>query len=205
MKNLPARSGFSLVEMGIVLGVVGLVIGGIWLAGSAYLSAHKVNETASGITDMLSNVYGFFPPEIYPKVQTASIDVTSTSHKAGLVPPSFSYDGGVLRSPLGNSIRVFLACWKGGGCPKSGDAMIAIQWAGPASTWKPGTLSSKDCNNLIAKLAGMLNKDEDFIYFQIMTASNSGYQFLYRPVNINTIDCPSNYSGVTLWYRPPSS
>ena len=69
MKNLPAKSGFSLIEMGIVLGVVGVVIGGIWLAGSTFLSAHKVNETASGITDMLSNVYGFFPPELYPTVQ----------------------------------------------------------------------------------------------------------------------------------------
>lgn len=53
------RKGFSLVEAAIVLGVVGLVIGGIWVAAATVIENHKVNKTVEGITTNVSNIRKF--------------------------------------------------------------------------------------------------------------------------------------------------
>lgn len=44
--------GFNLIEAAIVLGVVGLVIGGIWVAAAAHQNAFKLNTSISGILTM---------------------------------------------------------------------------------------------------------------------------------------------------------
>lgn len=48
-RHLPSppqlRSGFSLIEAAIVLGVVGLVIGGIWVAATAVQQKMALNQT----------------------------------------------------------------------------------------------------------------------------------------------------------------
>jgi len=50
--NVPKRSrlGFNLIEAAIVLGVVGLVIGGIWIAASSVRQRMAVNDIEVGIT-----------------------------------------------------------------------------------------------------------------------------------------------------------
>ncbi len=44
-----ARHGFNLVEAAIVLGVVGLVIGGVWVAASAITTNRQINDAISGV------------------------------------------------------------------------------------------------------------------------------------------------------------
>lgn len=43
------RSGFSLVEAAIVLGVVGLVVGGIYLTATTVRNRHRLDETYNGV------------------------------------------------------------------------------------------------------------------------------------------------------------
>lgn len=50
------RRGFNLVEAAIVLGVVGLVIGGIWTAASAVSFNTKVNDTVLLISTVTNNL-----------------------------------------------------------------------------------------------------------------------------------------------------
>ena len=50
------RRGFSLVEAAIVLGVVGLVIGGIWIASAKFYEDYKVNKTVSDLHSIVKNV-----------------------------------------------------------------------------------------------------------------------------------------------------
>ena len=53
------RRGFSLIEVAIVLGVVGLVIGGIWIAAAAMMERWKISHTVEQISflaDCLRNV-----------------------------------------------------------------------------------------------------------------------------------------------------
>lgn len=50
------RRGFSLVEAAIVLAVVGLVLGGIWVAAAAMYENYKVNKTVQDIFFIASNI-----------------------------------------------------------------------------------------------------------------------------------------------------
>ncbi len=43
------RRGFNLVEAAIVLGVVGLVIGGIWTGAASVKQNHWISETSKGV------------------------------------------------------------------------------------------------------------------------------------------------------------
>jgi hypothetical protein len=49
------RRGFNLIEAAIVLGVVGLVIGGIWVAAASVLDNWKLSETISGTLVLAQN------------------------------------------------------------------------------------------------------------------------------------------------------
>lgn len=50
VRHQPAkRRGFNLVEAAIVLGVVGLVIGGLWVAASSVMFNRKLSATQAGI------------------------------------------------------------------------------------------------------------------------------------------------------------
>ncbi len=54
------KKGFSLVESAIVLGVVGLIIGGIWVAAAAIMENRKVTETEKGILTTATNMQRVF-------------------------------------------------------------------------------------------------------------------------------------------------
>lgn len=49
------RRGFNLVEAAIVLGVVGIVIGGIWVTASTVMENIKVNQALNGMQTIVEN------------------------------------------------------------------------------------------------------------------------------------------------------
>lgn len=51
-----SSKGFNLIEAAIVLGVVGLVIGGIWVAAAGVRENMKVTETVNGIFSTVKNI-----------------------------------------------------------------------------------------------------------------------------------------------------
>ena len=54
--GLLKQRGFNLIESAVVLGVVGLVIGGIWGAASAISLANKTNRIVNGTLDGVRNI-----------------------------------------------------------------------------------------------------------------------------------------------------
>ena len=54
------QRGFSLIEAAIVLGVVGLVIGGIWWGALRVRQIHRVNQMANGIMTIYCNTQRIF-------------------------------------------------------------------------------------------------------------------------------------------------
>jgi len=48
--GLRAQSAFSLIEAAIVLGIIGLVLGGIWVASSAVMKKVRVNQLVNDIS-----------------------------------------------------------------------------------------------------------------------------------------------------------
>lgn len=55
------RRGFNLVEAAIVLGVVGLVIGGIWVVASSVSTKRGINAFASDALQLFYNVQRMYP------------------------------------------------------------------------------------------------------------------------------------------------
>jgi len=60
--------GFSLVEAAVVLGVVGFVLGGIWVAAAHFSEEYKVNKTVEGIMQIIERTRninkGFTPHQL---------------------------------------------------------------------------------------------------------------------------------------------
>lgn len=81
--RLKSRSGFSLIEAAIVLGVVGLIIGGIWVAAAAVSDANKINKTTLMIHQGLGDLDRLFGNQPLP---TAGTDLTPLMISAGIIP-----------------------------------------------------------------------------------------------------------------------
>jgi hypothetical protein len=69
MKPHPASSrdqrGFNLIEAAIVLGVVGLVIGGIWIAASAVQEANRYRNLVGGFGFIVTQTQSILPASVF--------------------------------------------------------------------------------------------------------------------------------------------
>lgn len=106
------RKGFNLVEAAIVLGVVGLVIGGIWVAASAVSENMKVKRLSEGLQLIYSGVRNQFKNMpvgmsgiVLADPSNGAIDAIS---RLGVVPEDF-LNNGKLITPWGHGIYVRLS------------------------------------------------------------------------------------------------
>lgn len=74
------RSGFNLVEAAIVLGVVGLIIGGIWVAANAVNEQRRVSQTVSNILQIEQNVRRLFPQGLRSNISIVQLMTTDLSN-----------------------------------------------------------------------------------------------------------------------------
>ncbi len=85
------KNGFNLIEAAIVLGVVGLVVGGIWIAAATVRENMKVNLIVTGVGQTIENVRslnaGFSPAALYASVSLGNL--TSTLYEAKAFPSDF--------------------------------------------------------------------------------------------------------------------
>lgn len=99
------KRGFSLIESAIVLGIVGLVIGGIWVAAASVQAANKRDDAAKALLQIVPIVRNLFKGfEI-----TADLDITAAVFRSNTVPGTYIDEGaGVVRNPWNGSITVAL-------------------------------------------------------------------------------------------------
>ncbi|NDE89690.1 MAG: hypothetical protein EB059_00905 [Alphaproteobacteria bacterium] len=58
--NISKEAGFNLIEAAIVLGIVGLIIGGIWAAASSAYENMRQQATSKNLLSLASNIRNFY-------------------------------------------------------------------------------------------------------------------------------------------------
>lgn len=95
------KKGFNLIETAIVIGVVGLVIGGIWVAASAVNDHFKVSQTAKDVLSICDST-----TRVFNMVSSGAgrNDLMATiAADAGVLPETWVVNGAV-QSPIGGSV-----------------------------------------------------------------------------------------------------
>lgn len=97
--NNSLRKAFSLIEAAIVLGVVGLVIGGIWVGAAEVGERLKVNETVKNIGIIANNVRQLYVGMPKPTV-TTNIGIPLMS--SGVIPAEMVQNSSIVNAWGGN-------------------------------------------------------------------------------------------------------
>lgn len=101
----PSRlRGFNLIEVAIVLGVVGLVIGSIWVAAAAIAAEQRLNQTYNGLVLLQQNLAS----ATKNLTLTPFSDLSSYIAVARIAPAEWiDPNTGALKSAWGGSITVY--------------------------------------------------------------------------------------------------
>ena len=100
------KKGFSLVEAAIVLGVVGLVIGGIWWAASAVTERFEVMQAEKDLLHICSKGTSVFPRNL-SRQGTGFINATTAAISAGVFPDNWIKNGSA-KSTFGGRVDLFI-------------------------------------------------------------------------------------------------
>ena len=98
--QLRNQRGFTLIEIAIVLTIVGLVIGGIWLAASTVLNNNKKSEAARQVIQIVQNTKNLFANQTGASPADGFNRATAVS--AGVFPAGMVV-GGIVRHPFATS------------------------------------------------------------------------------------------------------
>lgn len=96
---LPAkchRSGFNLIEIAIVLAVIGLVIGGIYVAASAVTEKNRQQAQMKIMLQIVANVRA-----VYQSQNTFTALTNDQIRQIGIMPGDVAYDGTRFMGPYG--------------------------------------------------------------------------------------------------------
>lgn len=94
--------GFNLIEAAIVLGVVGLVIGGIWIAAATVNNKMRIDNTLSNIKVILLALDRLFQGKPLP---SANADLTQSLLAAGVIPVDMALNN-AARHSWGGSLSI---------------------------------------------------------------------------------------------------
>lgn len=103
-RKAKTRRGFNLVEAAIVLGVIGLVIGGIWVAAAAVQSNLRKSDASKGLIQIVQNVRNLY----YGQTPSATGNITSQLINANAIPGNF-INGTTAVNPWNGAITVSIA------------------------------------------------------------------------------------------------
>jgi len=176
------RKGFNLVEAAIVLGVIGLVIGGIWIAASDVSAAQRLNKVVSDTAFIINNARNVFPLQNYPA--SGFTNVNTAAFHAGVFPRDFVLSG-VLTSPEGVVYTLQTSCNSGGLCPA---LMLQIFTRNQTGAAFRNSLTTREC----ITVAQRLSVDKDVLRFYVTRVGGMSSVTYNVPVDPVTINCTVN-------------
>jgi len=189
---MPRRSAspaaFSLIEAAIVLGIIGLVLGAIWVA-SAQIRREQLNNTlTTAVLQIVQKIRTNYNIDQYPTSCCGSNNVTNFLYNTNAA-PGFGLRSSLLLSPDGTTISVLLQYTT---TPRIN--MII---------YRTGGFTPQACTNFVGKL-GRLAKDRlNISYVQINSSGPA--QILWPPYNatsLATIKCGDDLTYLQLWFEP---
>ncbi|GEM_PF-483400 len=148
--------GFTLTEVAIVMGVVGLILGGIWIAAAAVYTNHRVNTAYTQVMKISQGIRALMATK--PQFDCTSVpsmcnvNITLDLKSAGVIPrdmwdPDPTQDWG--RNPWGGKVKV-LSTTMGNGfivaytrMPQDGCIQLVSKVAGPGHDLNLYTLSGQ--------------------------------------------------------------
>ena len=195
------RRGFNLIEAAIVLGVVGLVVAGIWEAAAWVKRSQTINNTAASAVYISGAARRVFDRYSYPTSgKTYPIE---TAIAAGVFPTDFTHDPSwtwYARSPMGIYMFIFLDCSTGDQCPR-----LRVGFFGPSPLYSdPNTMTPSMCVEIIRRFAGQAKDHSDFMGLQLWTGGDGGLPvniYHYPPFDPTQVVCAPEVRYVTFWFR----
>ena len=181
------KKGFSLIEAAIVLGVVGLVIGGIWVAANAVSESQKNNILATGIVKIIDGTTALFEKQDF----SVNTSVTSTVIAANVIPGDLVANGAAT-TPWGSPFVVQMM---------GGNTLIEIYLYGKGLRPLDG-LNTAQCNELLANLAKLS-------FYRAASRYNSTFVdgagvpdlSLAAPYKPSSVNCPSLFNNIQIYFN----
>lgn len=104
-KNRKKMCGFNLIEAAIVLGVVGLVVGGIWISAAAVQQNLRNADASKGLLQIVQNIRNIY----YGQTLTSTATITTEMIAANAFPSDFIQSTTDVRNPWNGGIVLRIA------------------------------------------------------------------------------------------------
>jgi prepilin-type N-terminal cleavage/methylation domain-containing protein len=184
-RSRPAR-GFTLTEMAIVLGVMGIILSAIWAAAAQVYANKKTTAMLQDITMITANIRGLYPNG---QISGGAQALSPMLINAGQVPSNMigSCAGGEFGAGWGGTAGCALTPW-------NGQVILGTQtsWGGaPVKTnafeFYMGVFANAQCAPFLMQL--------------IQTATTSGLDFIYADgvggAAVTTATSPTAFANCT--------
>lgn len=148
--------GFSLIEAAIVLGVVGLVVAGIWIAAAAIKSNMRVGKTAEYIMQAVEGSKRIFPLANYP--ESGDTDTYYVLKELSIIPKTFVRWPGVW--PISPEEVVMAFSLFGG--QEDPTIRVLVFTNIYTSGLKNSVLTLDECTRLIRKIVSLNKTNQTF-------------------------------------------
>lgn len=111
------RQGFSLIEAAIVLGIIGLVIGGIWVAAAAVIENKRFGDAQIGMLQIIDGLR-----QAYNNRAIANgTDLTALVATGKIAPQNWIKTATTLADPWGGAVQVGMDSSSGAFCSAAPD------------------------------------------------------------------------------------
>ena len=139
------RRGFNLLETAIVLGVVGMVIGGIWVAHDYISSNRKASQAISDILITSQNIQNLMGRSVFTTANQTIVLTPTILRNLKTIPDSMIIAGSNLEHAWGGTMRVEVSNIVATSCAdNAGNERIRIFY---------NNLSEASCRQMVARLS----------------------------------------------------
>ena len=151
------RRGFTLTEMAIVMVVIGVVLGGIWIAVSGVNKSMKINQADRQLQVIVSNIRALYATRGAIS-GTNMQDITIPLFNAGIFPSDMPMVGAYPQNPWGGATGInaqgncFNGPYGGGQCDSGSFEIQVVNPGTRGAWWQP--VGAVPCAALLASVTG---------------------------------------------------